>query len=106
MWSGDAFTGCLRMQRVAVTRATECANARRPVLRLAGTLAPIGQAENQVKIRAALLGFVFPCLVESSCPPLPQDARGLPELTDHGCLQSAEGRQDIPVVPRSSATFG
>lgn len=94
------------MERVAATRATECADARRSVLRLAGALAKIRPAENQVNIRAALLGFVFPCLVESSCPPLPQDARGLPELTDHGYLESAEGRQDIPVVPRSSATFG
>jgi hypothetical protein len=90
------------MERVAATRATECADARRSVLRLA----QIRPAENQVNIRAALLGFVFPCLVESSCPPSPQDARGLPELTDHGYLESAEGRQDIPVVPRSSATFG
>lgn len=90
------------MERVAATRAKECADARWSVLRLA----QIRPAENQVNIRAALLGFVFPCLVESSCPPLPQDARGLPELTDHGYLESAEGRQDIPVVPRSSATFG
>lgn len=89
-------------------RASERRNDRRPIGRTEGVFSLLRLADKRVSMRAALLGFVFPCLVESSCPPLPPGAGGLQDqtVTGHGCLESVERRQNAPVVPRSSATFG
>ncbi len=60
-----------------------------------------------MKKRAALMGFLFPCFIESSCPlPRGQVDGLLPTSAEHGVIDRTGTKPEAPMVPRSSAIFG
>lgn len=57
--------------------------------------------------RAALMGFLFPCFIESSCPlPRGHVESLMPTSAEHGVIGRIDDKPEPPVVPRSSAIFG